>query len=68
MANTQFLSDITSEISPLVTDILNYELRIRGIQPAQAPTVKRAQLAKELLKEKQGAVILFNHACRYKKT
>ena len=54
MAEIQHLSDILSEIGPLVADTMNYELRLRGIQPAQAPTTKRVQLARELLKEKQG--------------
>lgn len=54
MAESENLSDILIEIRQVVTDTLNYELRLRGIQPAQAPTIKRAQLARELLKEKQG--------------
>lgn len=54
MTESEHLSDILSEISPIVTDTLNYELRIRGIQPAQAPSVKKVQLARELFKEKQG--------------
>lgn len=54
MAETIHLSDILSEINPLVIETLNYELQIRGIQPARAPSVKRAQLARELLSEKQG--------------
>lgn len=54
MAQSNHLSDVLSEINPLVNDIMNYELRLRGIQPAQAPTTKKVQLARELLKEKQG--------------
>lgn len=48
------LSDILYEISPLAVDTMNYELKIRGVQPAQAPTTKKVQLARELLREKNG--------------
>lgn len=54
MAQSVNLSDVLAEISPLIVETMNYELRIRGIQPAQAPTTKKAQLARELLKENQG--------------
>lgn len=55
MAESNYLSDVLSEIDPLVTDTLNYELKLRGIQPAQAPSVKRVQLARELVKDREGS-------------
>lgn len=54
MTEQNHLSDILSEISPLVADTMNYELRLRGIQPAQAPTTKKVQLAREIEKEQRG--------------
>lgn len=48
------LFDILSEITLLQNDILNYELQIRGIQPTEEPTIKKLQLAHEILKEEQG--------------
>lgn len=53
MAETN-LSDILSEIGPLAIETMNYELKLRGVQPAQAPTTKKVQLAREIMKERQG--------------
>lgn len=54
MAQRNHLSAILSEINPVVTETLNYELLIRNIRPAQAPTTKKVQLAREIQKEQQG--------------
>lgn len=52
MAHSHVLeSDFIEYVKPLCTEILNYELRIRGVQPAQAVSIKRMQLARELLNE-----------------
>lgn len=54
MAQTKHLSDFLELVDPLIADIMKYELRIRGIQPAQANTTKKSQLANALYKEYQG--------------
>lgn len=51
MAESNYSSDVLFEIEPLKKEI-DYELRFKGvhsmdsIQPAQAPTTKRVQLAR----------------------
>lgn len=54
MAQARSLSDYLDIVGPLIADIISYELRIRGVQPAQALSTKRAQLARELLEEYNG--------------
>lgn len=54
MATISHLSDVLTEINPLIIETMNYELLLRGIRPAQAPTTKKVQLARELVKEQQG--------------
>lgn len=58
--SVKYLSDYLQCVDPLINEILNYELRIRGIQAAQAPSVKKSQLARELMDEYNGIMPTFH--------
>lgn len=53
------LSDFVEVVNSLIPEIISYELRIRGVQPAQALSTKRAQLSRELLNENNGNQVEF---------
>lgn len=53
------LIEFEEYVSPLLPEIMNYELRIRGVQPAQSAKIKRMQLARELHEEHNGKEVSY---------